>query len=76
MATISVTVPDPGPLAVTLGKALARAMGEAEPTTNAQRVDLAQRFMKAKAKEALIEYRAQEAAVASRSDNSDGALSW
>jgi hypothetical protein len=74
MASVTVSVPDN--LVVLLGRALAQAMGEVEPTTNAQRADLAQRFMKQRAKEALLDYRAQIASEQSRSDDSDGAASW
>lgn len=74
MANLTIFVPDT--LVVPLGKALARAMLEPEPTTNAERADVASRFMKQRAKEALLDYRAQLAAEQSREDDSDGAVSW
>ena len=74
MPDVTVTVPTS--LVVPLGKALARSLGEPEPTTNAQRLDLAQRFMKKQAKDALLSYRSQEAGAATYSDDGDGAVSW
>jgi hypothetical protein len=74
VATVSIDVPNT--LVPVLSKALALAMREPEPTTNTQRLDLAQRFMKQQAKQALLDYRAQEAAERSRTDDADGAVSW
>ncbi len=74
MPDVTITVPTA--LVTPLGKALARLMQEPEPTNTALRLDLMQRYLKQEAKAALLTYRAQEAGVASRADDSDGAVSW
>jgi hypothetical protein len=74
MATVTIDVPDA--LVPVLARALADYMREAEPTTGAQRLSLAQRFMKRQAKVVLLDYRAQVAAESSRGNDDDGALSW
>ena len=74
MASITIDVPDA--LVPDLSRALALRMGVAEPTTNAERAALARAFLKEQAKQALLDYRAQQAAQAKRDDASDPAVSW
>lgn len=74
MATLTIDVPDT--IVVDLGRALARYLGVAEPTTNAQRVAIARSFMRQEARRVLIDYRANAAADALRNNPADPAVAW
>ena len=74
MASFIMTVPDT--IVPLVSKALARRMGIQEPTTDADKVIMAQTFCKQAMKEATMDYRAQEAGVKSRTDTTDGVVNW
>jgi hypothetical protein len=74
VASVTISIPDA--LVPPLCTAIAQRLQVPVPTTNVQRADLVRSYLKDEAKRVLLDYRAQEAAVASRSDDTDGAVSW
>lgn len=74
MATVCIDVPDA--LVTDLSRAIAQRMNVVEPTTGAARLALAQAFIKDAAKQALLDYRAQQAAATFRANTSDPANAW
>jgi hypothetical protein len=56
--------------------AIATAILDGETVTNPQRVILAQAYLKRCARDLLLDYRAQQAAVAARRDAGDPAVTW
>jgi len=74
MATLTIDVPDA--LVPDLTKALAQRMDVAEPTTPAARATLARTWIKEQMKQGLLDYRAQQAALKARDDQTDAAVSW
>ena len=76
MATLNLSLTVPDGMVVSLGHALADWLGVAAPTTNAQRVAIAEAFLKANAKIVHRDWKGQEARETAMADDSDGSVSW